>query len=321
MSTRARRRVVPVRSSIPVRSPGATAPGLAVGLRALWGMARPLLLASVLGVYGSGLLIARAQGHALPWIEILWSGIALLLVSLSIHYANEYADVETDARTRPTLYSGGSGVLPSGQVPPRFALGAAWWSLVLGGGVGIAGAAVGAIAPVVLLLLVLGAALGWQYSLPPLRLAWRGWGEVDNALLGGTLLHLYGHATASGTFDLALLWICLPFTLLVFVNLLATGWADREADAAVGKRTLATRLSPAALRRLHGLVGLSAFLLLLASAGWLVPWPVVLAGLPAAPVLVFGWLRFTRVHEPYATSNAMIVLLLAQAGVWYTLGG
>jgi 1,4-dihydroxy-2-naphthoate octaprenyltransferase len=290
-------------------------------VRALWGMARPLLLASVLAVYGSGLLIARAHGAVLVPIDVLWSGLGLLLVALSIHYANEYADVETDARTRPTLYSGGSGVLPSGQVPRRFALGAAWWSLALGGGVGIAGAAVGAIAPVVLLLLVLGAALGWQYSLPPLRLAWRGWGEVDNALLGGTLLHLYGHATASGTFDLALLWICLPFTLLVFVNLLATGWADREADAAVGKRTLATRLSPAALRRLHGLVGLSAFLLLLASAGWLVPWPVVLAGLPAAPVLVFGWLRFTRVHEPYATSNAMIVLLLAQAGVWYTLGG
>lgn len=289
-------------------------------VRALWGMARPLLLASVLGVYASGLLIARAQGAVLVPNDVLWSGLALLLVSLSIHYANEYADVETDARTRPTLYSGGSGVLPSGLVPPRFALGAAWWSLALGGGVGVAGAALGAFAPVVLLLLVLGAALGWQYSLSPLRLAWRGWGEVDNALLGGMLLHFYGHATASGTFELSLLWICLPFTLLVFVNLLATGWADREADAAVGKRTLATRLSPFVLRRLHGGAGFSALLVLVASAGWLVPLPVVLAGLTAAPFLVFGWQRFTRVHAPYATSNAMVVLLCAQMVAWYTLG-
>jgi 1,4-dihydroxy-2-naphthoate octaprenyltransferase len=283
-------------------------------------MARPLLLASVLGVYGSGLLIARAQGHALLGIEVLWSGFALLLVSLSIHYVNEYADVETDARTRPTLYSGGSGVLPSGLVPPRFALRAAWWTLALGVGAGAAGVAVGAIAPVVLVLLLVGAVLGWQYSLPPLRLAWRGWGEVDNACLGGLLLPCYGHATASRGLEPSLLAICLPFTLLVFVNLLATGWADREADAAVGKRTLATRLAPASLRGLHGLVSLSALLLLLGSAAWLVPLPVVLAGLTAGPVLAFGWWRFTRVHAPYATSNAMVVLLFAQMAAWYALG-
>lgn len=318
MSTRARRPGGRPNEFAPTKD---AAIGATVAMRALWGMARPLLLASVLAVYGSGLLVARAHGAVLVPLDVLWSGLALLLVSLSIHYANEYADVETDARTRPTLYSGGSGVLPSGLVPPRFALRAAWWTLVLGGGVGVAGAAVGALAPVVLGALALGALLGWQYSLPPLRLAWRGWGEVDNAFLGGPLLHGYGYATASGALAPALLGICLPFTLLVFVNLLATGWADREADAAVGKRTLATRWSPAALRRLHGLVGLCAFLLLLASAGWLVPWPVVLAGLLAAPVLIFGWLRFTRVHAPYATSNAMVVLLLAQAGAWYALGG
>ncbi|MEE4383485.1 MAG: prenyltransferase [Pseudomonadales bacterium] len=283
-------------------------------------MARPLLLASVLAVHGNGLLIARAQGHALVWIDVLWSTLALLLVSASIHYANEYADVETDACTRRTRYSGGSGVLPAGLVPRRFALRAAGWTLALGLAVGLAGAVAGAVAPVVLAALVLGAILGWQYSLAPLRLAWRGWGELDNAVLGGLLLHVFGHATASRVFEPALLLLCLPFTLLVFVNLLATGWADREADAAVGKRTLATRLSPVALRRLHGALGLSAYLLLLGTAGWLVPLPVVAAGLLSAPVLAYGWWCFTRVHAPYATSNAMVVMLLAQLGAWYAIG-
>ena len=82
-----------------------------------------------------------------------------------------------------------------------------------------------------------------------------------------------------------------------------------------------TRLSPAALRRLHGAVGGSAHLVLLGSAGWLVPVPVVAAGLLSAPLFAYGWLRFTRVHAPYATSNAMVVMLLAQMAAWYALGG
>lgn len=58
-------------------------------LRALWGMARPLIMVSVVLVYANGLLIARAHGYPLRWEAIVWSGVALLLVSLSIHYTNE----------------------------------------------------------------------------------------------------------------------------------------------------------------------------------------------------------------------------------------
>ena len=111
-------------------------------LQALWGMARPLIMGSVVLVYMDGLLIARAHGHLLSVDRIAWGLAALLLVSLSIHYTNEYADYETDARTTPTRYSGGSGVLPCGEVPRILVLQAAWVSLllgmaVMGGGIGV----------------------------------------------------------------------------------------------------------------------------------------------------------------------------------------
>lgn len=293
---------------------------LPVTVRALWGMARPLILVSVGLVFANGLLIARAQGHPILWIAVLWSGCALLLVSVSIHYVNEYADVETDARTRPTRYSGGSGVLPSGTVPRALALRAAAVSLALGFAVAVAGTAMQVIPAIIPAYLFLGAALGWAYSLPPPALAWRGWGEVDNAFLGGILLHGYGHATASGAFSPAVVAICLPFTLLTFNNLLATGWADREADAAVDKRTLATRLSAERLRQLYAVVAACAGLCLAGFTGWLVPVPVALASLLALPLVLRGWATFTRIHEPYPTSNAMVALLLLQMAAWYGLG-
>lgn len=100
-------------------------------VRALWRMARPLLLLVVIPIYMIGCLIARSFGYPLTLASLLWGLAALLPVLLATHYANEYADVETDALTRRTPFSGGSGVLPEGGAPRTLALSAAW---ILAGG-------------------------------------------------------------------------------------------------------------------------------------------------------------------------------------------
>lgn len=284
---------------------------------ALWGMARPLIMVSVLLVYINGLLIAHAEGFNMQWGSIVWGGLVLLLVSLSIHYANEYADYETDALTQPTMYSGGSGVLARGDIPRRLALQAAWVTLGIGFGLALMGYASGNLSSVTILLLFLGTLLGWMYSLPPLKLAWRGWGELDNAILGGIFLHLYGYAVLSEGITWQVVLMCVPFTLLTFNNLLATTWADKVADAQVGKYTLATQYTPKMLRGLYRVVAMSAFGLLLLLHDVLLPPLVVYASLLALPMVVWGWWTYTRIHNPYPTSNAMVVLLVAQMVAWY----
>jgi len=92
----------------------------------------------------------------------------------------------------------------------------------------------GLLTPVPLVVLFAGAFLGWMYSLPPLALAWRGWGELDNALLGGVALPLYAYLVQSGELDRWVILIFIPFSMLVFINLLATTWTDRDADRSVG---------------------------------------------------------------------------------------
>mgnify|MGYP005836403225 CR=1 FL=1 len=134
------------------------------------------------------------------------------------------------------------------------------------------------------------------------------------------MLHIYGHATLSATFDPALLLICLPFTLLTFNNLLATTWADRIADAQVGKFTLATQLPIPHLRRIYALTVLTAFALLLALHAHLIPPVVVYASLLALPLVIWGWRTYSRIDPPYPTSNAMVVMLLAQLAAWYIIG-
>lgn len=275
---------------------------------------------SVILVYVAGVLIARADGHALDGPRILWGLAVLLLVSLSIHYVNEYADIETDALTKPTRYSGGSGVLPSGIVSPMLALQAAWVTLIAGILLALILTALDFFPPIALPVLVVGAFFGWMYSLPPLALAWRGWGELDNAILGGILLHLYGYAIVTETLTLDVLLAVVPFTMLTFNNLLATTWADRDADFQVGKYTLATQWSRTRLRRLYTGVAMGAFALLVALREVVIPSEVVAASFLALPMVIWGWLTYTRIHAPYPTSNAMVVLLLGQMAAWYSVG-
>ncbi len=286
-------------------------------LFALWAMTRPLIMVSVILVCINGLLIARSQGYALSWPSIWWGLAALISITASIHYTNEYADYETDTLTAPTLYSGGSGILPKGEVPRHLALQGAWVSLSVGFGIAFLGYSLGFMGKAALFCLVLGSLGGWMYSLPPLKLAWHGWGELDNALLGGILLHLYGHALLSDQISLKMILICLPFTLLTFNNLLATTRADQQADGLVGKRTLATQLTVRQLRRLYTAVAIAAFALLILQSGWIIPIPVVYASMLSLPMVIWGWRTYTRIHNPYPSSNAMVVFLLAQMIAWY----
>ncbi len=150
-----------------------------------WRMARPTHLLLIAFVSLLGATMAMALGAAFDAQLLLFGLLVLLLVSSSVHYANEYADYETDAMTQRTLFSGGSGGLPGSTVPRRVALRAARVGLAAGSFIALFGWAAGVLNTTALFLLALGTFLGWMYSLPPLALAWKGWGELDNAVIGG----------------------------------------------------------------------------------------------------------------------------------------
>jgi len=159
------------------------------------------------------------------------------------------------------------------------------------------------------------ALLGWAYSLPPVALSRRGLGELDNAILGGLLLPHYGAAVLAPP-SLAVCLAVVPFTLLVFANLLATQWPDRDADAATGKYTLPTRWSPRRLRRAHLFTVFAAFASLVALTGPVLPPLVSYASLLSVPFALWGLATFTRDERPLPTVAAMVTMAVAQLLAW-----
>lgn len=292
----------------PVAVRGTTSPATIAW--AVWKMARPTHLLLIGLVYLMGALFATRS----PSLAGLVAGaVPLLFAAASVHYANEYADQETDALTERTPFSGGSGALPRTGLPPRLALGAGAVTLVTAAGLAIL--LRGALSPAALGLLLGIVVLGWGYSVGPVPLAWHGVGEVDNALVGGLLLPLYGAAVQTGTPAVGTLLAALPFAVLVFLNLLDTTWPDRRADAAVGKRTLAVRWRARRLRATYH-VGLAVWvgsLAVLVVAGG--PLRVVVAYALVAPLLVVGDRWYTRRRSPLPTVAAMVLAAGLQVGV------
>ena len=284
-------------------------------VRVLFETSRPTQLLLIIGVYGFGVLIAAAAGTTLSPRPILAGALALLPTAASVHYVNEYADYETDALTERTPFSGGSGALHRTGLPRRVPLRAATVSLLTGAVLTAGFAVLGWLPLPAAALLAVIAVFGWQYSVGPLRLAWRGWGELDNAALGGLVLPVYGGAVVGGPLGFVAL-ASVPFFLVVLLNLFATQWPDREADRRAGKRTLAVQWSPRRLRRVYAAVAVLAGVALFALAGRAVPVPVALASAPAAPLVVYGAYGYTERTVPWPTVTAMVALLVLQSVGW-----
>jgi 1,4-dihydroxy-2-naphthoate octaprenyltransferase len=277
-----------------------------------WHMARPAQLVAVTLVYSWGLLIA------LPWLDAFRplsyvSGLsALLLASASIHYANEYADYETDAPAVRTPFFGGSGALQEYGAPRETALRAAQVTLIAGLMAALTATVFGLLPFLALPLLLLGIIGDWMYSLPPVALARRGWGELTNAFLGGMLLPIWGFTVQAGRLEWRMFLLTLPFMLHVFVNLLATTWADREADRRVGKFTLATRWSVANLRALYFLSVAAAYLSLFLMRDWLLPGRLVWLTALLLPLALWAGYSYARQHSPFPSVFVMVLFLIMQ---------
>jgi 1,4-dihydroxy-2-naphthoate octaprenyltransferase len=301
---------------LPTTEPGIGGEGDAVKrFVALIRLGRPLILPGGILAYALGTAMGYWRVGSLDWGRAAAGLLVTEVTNLVAHYADEYADVDTDTLTRRTWFSGGSGVLPAGLVPASWALRMAIALAVLA--LALAGTfiATGVLPAHTGWMVGVGLAGGWFYSMPPVCLERRGLGELDNALLGGILAPLMGYTVQVGQPSLDAVLALLPIFALVLANLLGIHWADREADAAVRKRSLAVVVGERARPLYHVLIA-AAYLLGLALTGWIVPLSVTAALLLTLPVSLWVAATFTRQPSPVPSALAMAIAIAAVALGW-----
>lgn len=205
--------------------------------------ARPLSLANLFFPLLMGQALAL-QAHG-QWSWPLFTGIMLYgwLQQLTIVFLNDYFDYDADlANHLPTPFSGGSRVLQDGDLEPiqllRAGLTTAGLVLLLGVVLSLGGR------PLMLVLFAGGLALLAAYSAPPIRLNYRGGGELLQGLGCGGLLPVIGFYGITGSLDHFPWLLLVPFVILHTANSIATALPDAPADAMAGKRTLPAMLGP-----------------------------------------------------------------------------
>jgi len=202
-------------------------------------LARPAFLAGGFTGFALGAAVAHFDGNAIDWRAYLLAQVMVTSFHLMVHFANDYYDQDTDAITVRTAWSGGSGVLPNGELPAWVALAAAIACAGCGTIVVVAEVLAGNV-----VLAALGVAigiLGWAYSAPPMRLLARGLGELDTIVVVAMLVPLAGYATFAGTLGAHAFAATLPGACAMFAMMLTVEIPDVAADAATGKRNLVVR--------------------------------------------------------------------------------
>lgn len=242
--------------------------------------ARPLAQVNILVplLFGQAMAFAATGRVSLGW---LWTGAQLgLLIQLVVVFANDFSDRDTDAGNATyARFSGGSRVLPEGRLAPASVRTAALVALAALTFVCVGLAFAGR--PWLPGLAVATAVLVWLYDHPPLRLSYRGHGELVQGLGTGVVLPVAGFYLQAGGFA-GFAWTALvPMFLLGAVGNIVSALPDHPSDLASGKRSYPVRRGQWAARR-HALelVAIAA-----AASGLVLPVSAMGSVLLALPVL------------------------------------
>jgi 1,4-dihydroxy-2-naphthoate polyprenyltransferase len=264
-----------------------------------------------------GALWAVLLGAPFSLPRLLLGYLIMLAAQLSVHFGNDYFDVDSDRPGGATLVSGGAGVLqehPELREPAhRIAIALLLLSLALG----IVFIWIYSLPPWAMGFILLGNLIGWTYSAPPLRLSARGFGEITSAITIGFLIPTMGYLVMHGTLDLDGLYFIIPLTFYGLVLILTVAIPDLEDDRLANKMTWVARWGRGLAFRAIGvlLMAASAYFFLLPRLSER-PIPLdlnVLGILSLIPLSIglLGMLKSPSEREPSIPIAAGIIIALA----------
>ncbi|MEC7226650.1 MAG: prenyltransferase [Candidatus Latescibacterota bacterium] len=213
---------------------------VAVKLQALPKVLLPVLV---------GLSLGYQPGSDLSWAVLVLALCLAVFMQWTIVLLNDYADYQADlyhANTYPELFD--RRALVEGMLDPqhvaRAGLLTGLGTLLSAGGLWYMGR------PYVLLLAAVGLLLLWVYSFAPLRLNYRGGGELLEAAGLGGVMPLIGYATLRAEWDYEELLLLVPIFLYGLIGALVSGLKHEPADRDNDKKTLTVWVGSGRVRRI-----------------------------------------------------------------------
>ena len=249
-----------------------------------------------------GQILGARLGEGLDLPALGW-GLAFTALGLGfIVLMNDWGDRDVDAIKRKMFPDGCSPKTIPDRIIDARAVGTA--GLLLGGAtLLVAAGAESALRRPLAFEAGLGCMLIFvAYTLPPIRLNYRGGGELLEMLGVGAALPLYNAYLQGGAIG-PRVWPWLAgFSMLSLASGVASGLSDEESDRAGGKRTMASVYGNVAARRL------SETCVLLGAGIWVAgsvlkpDWVPVWAVAPAAAIVAWNFVGMRKVSHTAVTN-------------------
>jgi 1,4-dihydroxy-2-naphthoate polyprenyltransferase len=167
----------------------------------------------------------------------------MMFIHAGANLANEYFDHVLGAdklNPRPSPLFGGSGSIQEGLVTAESVRLASVLSLAIGSAMGLRIAYLTG-SWLVIAVGVVGIAGAWCYTAPPLKFAYRTFGELTIGLLFGILPVWTSYYIQTGVLDLVPLVPALVAAILIANVVLANEFPDATTDKTAGKRSIVVR--------------------------------------------------------------------------------
>lgn len=267
--------------------------------------------------YTVGALAAGAS-KPMSMAPYLLGYLTLFLLEAATVFLNEWFDFDSDRRNQNAgLFTGGSRVLVDGRIDlaaMRKGIGLSLLAAVAALLALLAAAPATSIIGIAALFAVF-ATLALSYTVPPLKLSHRGFGELDVALTHSAGAIMAGYVAQGGGWNDNMPWLlALPLGLSILPSILLAGCPDRAADQAAAKRTLVVILGKRRTARL-AMVATVAAPTLAALLSLVRPDMAALLSWSAVGGAVHGtwlwlWLRrFTAGEMPERIDGAIVLAL------------
>src|SRR5213594_4300082 len=231
----------------------------------------PFLQATIIPVVLGGVIAWQSSaGKLFHWDLFLLAILGASLIHIATNMLNDYFDYKSgnDLMVKhQNPFAGGGRILTAGLISPSKHLAVSLSSLVIGCLIGFYLIFAQGL-PILFWLGLVGVISSYFYVGPPLKLAYRGVGEIIVGLNFGPIMTLGSYYVQTGSWSVAALTepflASLPIGLLIAAVLWINEFPDMDADQAVGKKTLVLRLGYARSIGVYvGLVAGSYLLILL----------------------------------------------------------
>jgi len=268
-----------------------------------------LILPVVLVLIGVG--SAAWEGFYNWWFTFLLL-VGVITAHISVNLFNELSDYKTkiDDNTNRTPFSGGSGMMQTGETSYGKVRIAAYFTFLIPGLIGIYFCVT--VNWLIIFFMVLGAVSIRFYTTHLAR-----WliGEVAAGLTLGTMVVLGSHLVLTGRLTFSIAWISLPSGILTALLLLLNEFPDAEADKKGGRYHFIIHFGKATSAKIY-VSGLIMVYAIIAAGPFLFNLPyTILIALLTLPLALRASIQVVKYHDdtpnliPALALNVAVVIL------------